>query len=340
MLISKLARSLGIVRKTALDAAIAEQEALKAELAAAELKAAGFDPEKLTSLEAAFKADIASGNMEFRQFDNAKDFADYILNQRTIPLRLERSLSYSVVQNAPHSEKLIGYCDACEQVQPLLIDLQWGDGTEVSFRERAVCGKCGLNTRQRFIMAYIRHACIAHTGIRIYAQEQVTDLFKALNKDYPDTIGSEYLGPDIKPGAVVDGIRHEDCLALSFEDASFDIVISNDVLEHVADLQAALAELFRVLAPGGRLIFTVPFHYDTEKTVRRAGIENGALTHYLSPEYHGNPVADEGSLVFYDIGADIFDYLHEAGFSKVQIVCADSLVRGYYGAPSLFVAVK
>lgn len=39
---------------------------------------------------------------------------------------------------------------------------------------------------------------------------------------------------------------------------SFDIVISNDVLEHVSDPKAVFQETYRVLKPGGFLVFNVP----------------------------------------------------------------------------------
>lgn len=45
---------------------------------------------------------------------------------------------------------------------------------------------------------------------------------------------------------------------LPFADASFDLVLATDVLEHVADDGAALAELHRVTDPRGRLLATVP----------------------------------------------------------------------------------
>jgi len=49
-----------------------------------------------------------------------------------------------------------------------------------------------------------------------------------------------------------------DGLALPFADATFDRVIAAEVLEHVEDDRAAIAELVRVLRPGGRLAATVP----------------------------------------------------------------------------------
>jgi len=43
------------------------------------------------------------------------------------------------------------------------------------------------------------------------------------------------------------------------EDAAFDAVLCTETLEHVLDPQAFLHEASRCLAPGGRLIMTVPF---------------------------------------------------------------------------------
>jgi SAM-dependent methyltransferase len=45
-----------------------------------------------------------------------------------------------------------------------------------------------------------------------------------------------------------------DAVSLPFRDGAFDLVIANHVLYHVPDVYHALAEIRRVLAPGGRLI--------------------------------------------------------------------------------------
>jgi SAM-dependent methyltransferase len=46
---------------------------------------------------------------------------------------------------------------------------------------------------------------------------------------------------------------------LPFRDAAFDAVICTEVMEHVPDAAVLLAEIYRVLRPGGRMLCTVPF---------------------------------------------------------------------------------
>ena len=48
--------------------------------------------------------------------------------------------------------------------------------------------------------------------------------------------------------------------ALPFDDGSFDVVWSSEVIEHVADTARWLSEVRRVLAPRGRLLLTTPNH--------------------------------------------------------------------------------
>src|SRR5699024_5851323 len=84
----------------------------------------------------------------------------------------------------------------------------------------------------------------------------------------------------------------------------FDLVITQDVLEHVANPASAFREIARVLRPGGRHVFTIPW-YPAAKTRTRAYEQQGRIVHVLEPEHHGNPVDPEGSLVFTDFGGDL-----------------------------------
>lgn len=49
---------------------------------------------------------------------------------------------------------------------------------------------------------------------------------------------------------------------IPFKNESVSVLVSSEVLEHIADDRRALSEMARVLKPGGRLILTVPAHAD------------------------------------------------------------------------------
>ncbi|MCR9219915.1 MAG: methyltransferase domain-containing protein [Alphaproteobacteria bacterium] len=53
-------------------------------------------------------------------------------------------------------------------------------------------------------------------------------------------------------------VRKGDICAMPFPDARFDAVLATDIVEHVDDDAAALAEIRRVLKPGGLALLTVP----------------------------------------------------------------------------------
>jgi SAM-dependent methyltransferase len=81
------------------------------------------------------------------------------------------------------------------------------------------------------------------------------------------------------PAAAVVGVQRGDATKLPFADASFDAVITSEVLEHVPDDTSALAELVRVLRPGGAFAATVP-SWLPEK-----------INWMLSDDYHAPAVA-------------------------------------------------
>lgn len=82
------------------------------------------------------------------------------------------------------------------------------------------------------------------------------------------------------------GALRGDATTLPFDDAAFDVVITSEVLEHVQDDVAAIAEMVRVLRPGGVFAATVPA-WLPEK-----------INWMLSDEYHA-PKSEGGHVRIY-----------------------------------------
>lgn len=78
--------------------------------------------------------------------------------------------------------------------------------------------------------------------------------------------GVRWTGLDVDPDdarlarsrAVYDRVHTASATAIPEPDGSFDLVFSNSVLEHLPPLDEVLDEVWRVLRPGGRFVFTVP----------------------------------------------------------------------------------
>jgi ubiquinone/menaquinone biosynthesis C-methylase UbiE len=67
-----------------------------------------------------------------------------------------------------------------------------------------------------------------------------------------------------------------DVQALAIKDGCADMVLLNEVLEHVEDEKKALSEIYRVLRPGGFFVISVPFLFGIhEKVDYRRWTEQG-----------------------------------------------------------------
>ena len=67
-------------------------------------------------------------------------------------------------------------------------------------------------------------------------------------------MAAEGEAPECASARVVEG----DALDLPFDDASFDAVVASEILEHIPEDDRAIAELARVVRPGGRVAVSVP----------------------------------------------------------------------------------
>ena len=80
-----------------------------------------------------------------------------------------------------------------------------------------------------------------------------------------------------------------DLQQIDLPDASVDVILTPHVLEHVPDTDRALSELFRVIAPGGRMYLQVP-------------LSRGQTAAPTTPEFH-----DDNTPVFWNFGWDLTD---------------------------------
>jgi SAM-dependent methyltransferase len=99
-----------------------------------------------------------------------------------------------------------------------------------------------------------RHAFeLARRGHRVVALDFAPGEVLSTRDTFATMVGAGEVTSD-----VVAGVLRGDATRLPFADHTFDAVIASEVLEHVHDDTAGLAELVRVLRPGGAFVATVP----------------------------------------------------------------------------------
>lgn len=190
-------------------------------------------------------------------------------------------------------------CYVCGTISDFLI----GD-SDVLLRE-AKCCNCG---------ASIRNSDMSNVIISKLAGKD-TSLTEALSelKSYKilSTCSSGVIhnvlrqSPNYKYGEYFDGVISGEyydnvlCVDLQdipFPDDYFDLIISEDVLEHVSNTEFTFVEINRVLKLNGQHIFTVPIH-ENKRTIKRDALKNKV--------YHGDPIREIGAFVYTDFGNDI-----------------------------------
>ncbi|MFF5402622.1 class I SAM-dependent methyltransferase [Streptomyces misionensis] len=105
-----------------------------------------------------------------------------------------------------------------------------------------------------------RHAFECYRrGARVVALDRSAEEIREVAKWFA-AMEQEGEAPEGATATAMEG----DALALPFPDESFDVVIISEVMEHIPDDKGVLAEMVRVLKPGGRIAITVP-RYGPEK---------------------------------------------------------------------------
>jgi len=111
---------------------------------------------------------------------------------------------------------------------------------------------------------FLKERKVLRTGLRVLhvAPEQCLREKLTVLPGVRYTAGDKFTPGYSYPRGTVD----LDITAMPFADASFDLILCSHVLEHVPNDRQAMAELFRVLAPGGMALLMVPVALDRATT--------------------------------------------------------------------------
>jgi len=235
---------------------------------------------------------------------------------------------------------LLGLLEPLSGVQ---IEPRWIQISRDNLRESLLAGGC--LSRHRAITRVLEHVGESLASLRdkhIYLPETSTGFVAWLRRHHIRNLEvSDFLqDAEIVPAGVG---NHQHLCALTYPSHRFDLVICNDVFEHVYDLPRALEEVYRVLRPGGRLLATFPMAFGQQENIIKAefrGTHQAALFRG-EPEYHGDPIRPtRGSLVYQIPGWQILDLASTIGFSAVMIHLVSSWKCGVLGGdlPGVLVA--
>jgi hypothetical protein len=221
-------------------------------------------------------------------------------------------------------------------VLPVDLKAALGDDSWVdSFarRESMNCSNCYASLRVRriaevLLLHYGRAALSMEELVKeddfrglIIAEINAVGALHEILSGHPQLRYSEYRRSGPTSG---EAISSEDIRSLSYPDASVDLILTSDTLEHVPEYARALAETRRVLRAGGRHVFTVPLFPFRDETVVRAQVgPGGMITYCAPPQYHGRgsrPILRliaprrPDYLCYTEFGMDILEMLAAAGF--------------------------
>jgi SAM-dependent methyltransferase len=177
-------------------------------------------------------------------------------------------------------------------------------------REGALCPRCRSVERHRLLWLYMaRKTSILREPTRCLHLAPEASIRARLGK----RANVDYVSADLNRGRPADVVA--DVTDLPFEDASFDLVICNHVLEHVPDDGAAIAEMLRVLRPGGRALMLHPLDETRRSTFEDASIKSARKREEMFGQRDHVRV----------YGTDFYDRLSEGGFEVERVRFAESL---------------
>ncbi len=237
-------------------------------------------------------------------------------NQRLKDVREEVAVEHkkeTQLGEEPSIRMTEGYCPFCGSETKFVAGDYW-------LRDHYLCTQCNSIPRQRALMKILKERYPDYKMLDIHESspsDGVIRQFQNMTENY----SYSYYYEDIPLGsALTDGGTNQDLEHLTFADDSFDIFITQDVMEHIPNPEHAFLEIARVLRKGGAHIFTTPIYLFT-KSKPRIQFKDGKWVNIFPPVYHGNPIDEKGSLVTWDWGDDIAELIDDATHcTKTEII--------------------
>ena len=187
-------------------------------------------------------------------------------------------------------------------------------------RRNALCLNCGSLERHRLLWLFLeKKTNIFKDNLRVLDIAPT----KGLSENFKSMRNLDYLSID-KDSPIA--MKSMDVTQLECEDNSFDCILCYHVLEHVADDNKALEELYRVLKPGGWAIIQVPIDKGREKTLEG--------THIADPKKRRELFGQEDH--FRSYGLDYPSKLAHKGFKVTIDEFAQLLSRDLIDSYSIF----
>jgi SAM-dependent methyltransferase len=192
-----------------------------------------------------------------------------------------------------------GYCPICES------DTRF-EASQEKLRDFYVCVRCRTIPRQRAVVEVLNLVEPQWKRKTVHESSPCIDFFGKHCSGYTYS----YYFKGVPLGSRKDGVLCENLESLTFGESTFDVFVTQDVLEHVFDPAQAMREIARVLKPNGVHVFTAPKNKRLLLSRQRARLlADGSVEHLLPEKYHGSPIGDGRSLVTWDYGTDFDDLL-------------------------------
>ena len=138
------------------------------------------------------------------------------------------------------------------------------------YGQNILCPYCLSTARERLIIGLLK-ADFKIAGKKILHFSPEKNIYNFIKTN------NEVISADIEPlfYKLIDSkIKNEDAIRLTFSTNSFDVIIANHIMEHIPDDAKAMAEIYRVLKPGGRAILQVPYSVKIANTIEEPQISN------------------------------------------------------------------